>query len=67
MLATIPAFLNGTHERYSFVHTGTFRSLELQSNRPLYVHTDGEIFAGFGSKTQKLEIQICPGALQAVC
>jgi diacylglycerol kinase (ATP) len=67
MLATIPAFLNGSHERFSYIHTGNFHSLELQANRPLYVHTDGEIFAGFGSKVQKLQIQIYPGALQAVC
>jgi len=67
MLATIPAFLNGSHERFSYIHTGNFRSLELQADRPLYVHTDGEIFAGFGSKVQKLQIQICPGALTAVC
>jgi YegS/Rv2252/BmrU family lipid kinase len=66
MLATIPYFTNGTAGKLKYVRTGAFRRMELTSDRPLYVHLDGEVYAGFGSTTNSLAIEILPGALEAV-
>jgi YegS/Rv2252/BmrU family lipid kinase len=64
MLYTIPFFLKGQQERLKYVHMGQFKQLELSSDSPLIVHSDGEIFAGLGSTVQQLKIQIIPSALQ---
>ncbi len=66
MLATIPYFLKGTHQKLSYVKMEKFHQLELDSDRPLYIHTDGEIFAGFGSRITHLSTQLLPSALVAV-
>ncbi|MDD5370818.1 MAG: diacylglycerol kinase family lipid kinase [Anaerolineaceae bacterium] len=66
MLATIPYFLNGTHHKLAYVHAAPFRQLELSSTRSLYIHTDGEVFAGFGSRVNHLTVETLPGAINAV-
>lgn len=63
MLATLPYFIKGSHAHLSQVRMGEFTDLDLISDQPLFIHTDGEIFAGFGSKTQHLSIRVLPGAL----
>jgi diacylglycerol kinase family enzyme len=64
MLRLLPEFMRGTHERFKQVRLGTFQRLELQSDRPLLIHTDGEIFAGFGVDVHSLKAEILPGALE---
>ncbi|HVN56278.1 MAG TPA: diacylglycerol kinase family protein [Anaerolineaceae bacterium] len=66
MLATIPYFLNATHPRLPYVRTAEFQTLEIESNRPLYVHTDGEIIAGLGSDLRRLSVRVLHGALETV-
>jgi YegS/Rv2252/BmrU family lipid kinase len=66
MLMTIPYFLKGTHSRLSYVRMGTLQQIEMTSDRPLFIHTDGEVYAGFGSKVKSLTIQVLPGVLQTV-
>jgi len=66
MLAILPNFLKGTAHRLKQVRTGDFKRLELESNRPLHIHTDGEIFSGFGSKIQRLAAEVIPSALEIV-
>ncbi len=67
MLMTIPYFLKGTQEHLHYVHMGEFHSMEIEANKPLYIHTDGEIFTGFGSKTRRLKIEVLPDAIETVC
>jgi YegS/Rv2252/BmrU family lipid kinase len=64
MLRLLPEFMKGTHERFKQVRMGTFQRLELQSDRPLLIHTDGEIFSGFGVDVHSLKAEILPGALE---
>jgi len=64
MLRLLPEFMKGTHERFKQIRTGTFKNLELQSNRPLLIHTDGEIFSGFGVDVHSLKVEILPGAIE---
>lgn len=66
MLRLLPEFMKGTHLRFPQVQIGTFRTLRLQSDRPLLIHTDGEIFAGFGVDVRQLSVEILPGAIEIV-
>ncbi len=66
MLMTIPYFMKGTHEHLAYVRMGSFSKMELTSDQPMFVHTDGEILAGFASKTNYLSIQVLPGALEVM-
>jgi diacylglycerol kinase (ATP) len=66
MLALLPRFMNGTHQSSPDVHLGRFEKMELTSNRPLQIHADGEILAGFDSQIKNLKVKILPGALKIV-
>jgi diacylglycerol kinase family enzyme len=45
---------------------GQFKRMEIQSEQPLTVHTDGELFAGFGVDVKKLSVELLPGAIEIV-
>jgi len=64
MLRLLPEFMRGTHQRFPQVRMGTFQRLELKSDRPLLIHTDGEIFAGFGVDVRQLSIELFPNAIE---
>jgi diacylglycerol kinase (ATP) len=66
MFRLLPEVMNGTHGRFKQVKLGKFRKLELVSERPMTIHIDGEIFAGFTSDVCKLHVTILPGALQLI-
>jgi diacylglycerol kinase (ATP) len=66
MLRLLPEFIKGTHMRFHDVQMGTLHRMELSADRPLIIHTDGEIFAGFGMNVRKLAIEILPGALEVM-
>jgi len=64
MFRLIPEFMRGTHGRFNEVHLGRFRELELKADRPLLIHTDGEIFANSTSNVQELSVQVLPNAIR---
>lgn len=66
MFRLVPEVMKGTHGRFKQVRMGTFQRLKLEADRPLYIHTDGEIFAGFGMNVRRLEVEILPGELDVV-
>jgi YegS/Rv2252/BmrU family lipid kinase len=66
MLRLIPEVIKGTHGRFPQVRMGQFKRMEIQSEQPLIVHTDGELFAGFGVDVKKLSIELLPGAIEIV-
>jgi diacylglycerol kinase (ATP) len=66
MLRLIPEVMKGTHIRFSQVKTGKFKKMEIQSDRPLHIHADGEIFAGFGTNLHQLTLEVVPGAIEFV-
>jgi hypothetical protein len=45
---------------------GSCRKFSMVSDRPLYVHADGEIFTSFGSNLRRLGVEILPNALKVV-
>jgi len=66
MFRLVPEFMKGTHLRFPVVQLGSFKKLHLVSDRPLYIHADGEIFTSFGSDVRNLSFEILPGALKVV-
>ena len=66
MFRLVPEFMKGTHMRFKQVRMGDFKKMSLTSDRPLYIHADGEIFTSFGSNLRKLSVEILPRALNIV-
>jgi len=64
MLRLVPEVMKGTHARFKQVRMGSCRKMTIASQQPLYVHCDGEIFAGFGVNIRKLTIEILPDAIR---
>jgi len=66
MFRLVPEVMQGTHGRFKQVRLGECKRLSLMSDRPLYIHADGEIYTSFGSNLRGLDFEILPGALQVV-
>jgi YegS/Rv2252/BmrU family lipid kinase len=67
MLRLVPEFMTGTHRRFTKqISMGSCRKFSMVSDRPLYVHADGEIFTSFGSNLRRLGVEILPNALKVV-
>ncbi len=66
MFRLLPEFMRGTHRRFKQIRMGSCTRLTLTSDRPLYIHADGEVFTSFGSHLRKVTIDILPGALKVV-
>jgi YegS/Rv2252/BmrU family lipid kinase len=64
MFRLIPEVMNGTHGRFKPVKMGTCRRMTVACDQPLYVHCDGEIYAGFGTDIRQLAIEIIPNAIR---
>jgi len=65
-LALLPAVMKGRHASSPHVRTGRGKQFTLEADRPLYIHADGEIFAGFGTDVRRLRLSIAPQALEVV-
>ena len=66
VMRILPEVMKGTHERFPQVSIGQFERMHIQSDEPLNIHTDGEIYAGFDSVIQEIEIEIIPGAIELI-
>jgi YegS/Rv2252/BmrU family lipid kinase len=64
MFRLVPEFMKGTHLRFPATHLSSFKTLRLQSDRPLYIHADGEVFTSFGSDVRDVTFEVLPGALK---
>lgn len=64
MFRLLPEVMKGTHGRFKEVRMGHFRTLHLKSDKPLVIHTDGEIFSGLGSDVKEISVEILPGELE---
>jgi diacylglycerol kinase (ATP) len=64
MLRLVPEVMRGTHGRFKPVKMGTCRRMNVNSQQRLYIHCDGEIYAGFGTDVHRLTIQILPNSLR---
>lgn len=67
MFRMIPEFMKGTQERFpKLVHSGRFGKMVITSQQPLYMHTDGELFAGFSHNVHQIKVEIIPEALEVM-
>lgn len=66
MFRLIPEVMRGTHGRFKPVRLGAFRELQLRSQEPIPIHTDGEIYADFSSDVTELEIRVLPREIQVL-
>lgn len=66
MLRLLPEVMRGTHGRFSDVRMGTLSNLQIESDRPLTIHTDGEIFSSSADSVTKIAVVLEPGALQII-
>jgi diacylglycerol kinase family enzyme len=66
MFRLVPEFMKGTHLRFPATQLGTFKKLRMNSDRPLYIHTDGEIFTSFGSDVRNISFEVLPNALKVI-
>jgi YegS/Rv2252/BmrU family lipid kinase len=66
MLRLLPEFMRGTQERFKPVYMSTFKKIEIKSDKPLVLHTDGEVFAGFSHDVHYLKAELLPDALEVI-
>lgn len=66
MFRLLPEVMKGTHEKFKKVRTGQIKTFSLVSDRPLYIHLDGEIYTNFSSNLHEVRFEVLPGALQVV-
>ncbi len=66
MLRLLPTVLNGTHGRFKPVRMGQVERMKFVSDQPLYIHMDGEIFAGFGTDVREMKLEIKPEAIEII-
>ncbi|HEX2697346.1 MAG TPA: diacylglycerol kinase family protein [Anaerolineales bacterium] len=67
MFRLVPEFMKGTHRRFAkYIRMGACKNFTMTSDRPLYIHADGEIFTSFGSNLRQVTFQLLPNALKVV-
>jgi len=62
----LPEVMKGTHGRLKPIKMGTCKKFTIHADRPLYIHTDGEIFTGPGTDLRGVSFEILPNALAVV-
>jgi diacylglycerol kinase family enzyme len=66
MFRLIPEVMKGTHGRFKQVVMGTCKMMNITADRPMYIHTDGEIYSGFGTNVRRISFEVLPNALKVV-
>jgi len=64
MLRLIPEVMKGTHGRFKQVKLGQLHKFSVRSERPLAIHADGEVIAGFGTDVRNVTVEVVPSALE---
>ena len=62
----LPEVMKGTHGRFKQIKMGTCKKFKISADRPLYIHTDGEIFSGPGTDIRQVSFEILPKALKVI-
>jgi diacylglycerol kinase (ATP) len=45
---------------------GSCKRMSVTADRPMYIHSDGEIYAGFGTDVRQVTFEVMPGVLKVV-
>jgi YegS/Rv2252/BmrU family lipid kinase len=63
MFRLIPEFILARHARFKQIHFGSSTELTVNSERPMVIHMDGEIFSRDASQIHLIRIEVLPGAI----
>jgi diacylglycerol kinase (ATP) len=66
MLRMIPEVMNGRHGRFKQVRLGRLRKLQIQSEKPLTIHADGEVICGFETVVRNITVEVVPSAVELI-
>ncbi|MCJ7512275.1 MAG: diacylglycerol kinase family lipid kinase [Anaerolineales bacterium] len=66
MFRLLPEVMKGTHARFKAVRMGRFQNMNIHLSRPLPIHTDGEMFAGFQAQVTDLDLELLKHALRLI-
>jgi diacylglycerol kinase family enzyme len=66
MLRILPEVMKGTHTTLKDVRMGQCHRLELRADKPLALHADGEVLAGFDSTIRQLSVEMIPQGLKII-
>ena len=66
MLRLIPEVMKGTHGRFKQVRMGQMRRINIQADRPVTIHADGEVISGFGTDVRSINLEIVPSVLEVM-
>lgn len=66
ILRLLPRVMKGTHVTSPHVKMLRHRQVTIQSDAPLAIHTDGEIFARFEDNVRQVTISCMPAALRLI-
>ena len=66
LFRVLPEVMKGTHGRLKQIKMDTFKKFSITADRPLYIHTDGEIFSGPGTDIREVSFEMLPNALKVV-
>src|SRR4030043_1158582 len=66
MLRLIPEVMKGTHGRFKEIKLGQLHKMQIQAEKPVTVHPDGEVLAGFDTDVQHVTVEVVPGAVELI-
>ena len=64
MLQLMTKFMKGTHVGEPDVHIRRTRCIEIESDRALPIHLDGELFAPYEANVRSIKVEMLPCALK---
>ncbi len=66
MFRVLPEIMRGAHIRFPFVSVGRFHSLQLEADRAVPIHLDGELWAPYETDVRRLTVEMFPAAIQLI-
>jgi diacylglycerol kinase (ATP) len=66
MLRLIPEVMKGTHGRFKQIRLGQLHRMQIQAEKPVTIHADGEVISGFGTDVRNVTVEVVPGALEVM-
>jgi diacylglycerol kinase (ATP) len=64
MLRLIPEVMKGTHGRFKQVRLGKLHRMQIKADKPVTIHADGEVIAGFGTDVRNVTVEVVPSAVE---
>ncbi|MCJ7715580.1 MAG: hypothetical protein MUO54_03555, partial [Anaerolineales bacterium] len=66
MLRLLPAFMKGSHLTHPKISSGEFQTINIEAEKALFIHLDGEVFSGFSSNIKNIKVKLHHQALRVI-